>query len=140
MNQNLFSYPSHCCDLSGLLLLLLLLLLLFLLLFCFFFTQPFKFYLLIVYYPCLALSKLEGCTSEIRSASLTLRSYFSVESISFFGSFCLLFVQRDHKPQASHISVFCWMGHEKLSLVADINMVIWLITLVCSWQERSWKT
>lgn len=120
MNQNLFSHLSRCRDLSVCCCLLLLI---------GFSPAPPALFICLQCIPC-ALSKLEGGTPEIRLASLNLGSYFS---ISFFGSFCLLLLQRDHKPQAPRISVCRWMGHEKLSLTADVNMVIGLIMLVCSW-------
>lgn len=65
------------------------------LLFYSFLAQPEKrhFYLPVVYFMCLALSKLELWTPEIRLASLSLGRYFSFGVLSLFGV-CLFSLRR----------------------------------------------
>lgn len=94
------------------------------LLFYSFLAQPEKrrFYLPMVYFMCLALSKLERWTPEIRLASLSLGRYFSFGLLSLFGS--LSFFSAGMIGLSNPSSLCCPRGLEKLPLMADVNTVI----------------
>ena len=89
-----------------------------------FLAQPEKrhFYLPMVCFMCLAVSKLELWTPEKRLASLSLGRYFSFGVLSLFGS--LSFFSTEMIGLSNPSSLWYPRGLKKLPLMADVNTVI----------------